>query len=196
MAPALRFAASVTLLAAFTTPDQSVTADDFAVYAVVLDSLHGPPLWRRATRILVSDSTDRYLRSEFVPGVIESFLRIPGVDSAMVRSFEARNRIARPLEGLRAGAELEVTLIRAGDLDSLPRTPTDPESFWKAMRARYPGAQAAVSVSSVGYNADRTLAILKIRHGCGSLCGGGDDVLLRRVGDGWEISAVAMRYVH
>ena len=189
----LRLLAAIGVVIGCASPDRSVTPDDYAVYAVVLDSLHGPRTWRGVTRIVVGDSTDRYLRSELVPNVLESFLAVPGVDSTMIRSFEARNRIARPLDSLHVGSGLEVTLSRASTLDSLWRP--DVEAFWAAVRGRYPQSSGLVSVSSVGYNADRTRAILKIRHGCGSLCGGGQDVLLQRSGDGWRISNVAMRYV-
>ena len=188
-----RLVVAIAVVVGCAGPDRSVTSDDHAVYAAVIDSLFGPRTWKGVTRVVVGDSTDRYLRAELVPGVLESFLRLPGVDSAMIRSFEVRNRVARPLEGLPAESGIEVTLARAAELDSLPRT--DVEAYWAAVRALYPGSQGLVSVSSVGYNTERTLAIVKVRHGCGGLCGSGHDVLLRRAESGWRISAAAMTFV-
>jgi hypothetical protein len=187
---------AIALMLGCVRPDLSVTGDDHAVYAAALDSLYGSSATSGATRAVVLDSTSTYLRAKLVPGIIEGFLRLPGVDSATIRSFEARNRVARSLAGLRPeGLRIQVTLAPRSAFDSMPRT-ANAESYWEAVRALYPGLYGLVDVSSVGYNRERTVAIVKIHHGCGSTCGAAHNVVLRRVGTEWRVSAAEMTVVY
>jgi hypothetical protein len=60
-------------------------------------------------------------------------------------------------------------------------------SRWKAFYARYPQSRGWIELSAVGFNADKTIAVVYVGHHCGSLCGGGGFTVLERNGGKWAI---------
>ena len=40
-------------------------------------------------------------------------------------------------------------------------------------------------MSAVGFNVDKTLALVYVGHSCGGLCGGGSYHLLKKAGEKW-----------
>jgi hypothetical protein len=61
-----------------------------------------------------------------------------------------------------------------------------------------PGARAGRESSlsfTVGFNEDRTRALVSVAHVCGSLCGSGYDYLLTREAGGWAVRAVMHTWV-
>lgn len=58
---------------------------------------------------------------------------------------------------------------------------------WKSFREKYPKAGGIVTFSRVGFNADRTQALVYRGYQCGGLCGGGNYYLLSRKNGVWVI---------
>ena len=50
---------------------------------------------------------------------------------------------------------------------------------------RFPGAQGYVRLSAVGFNKDKTIAVVGIRVGCGPMCGSSGFHVLQRQDDTW-----------
>ena len=57
---------------------------------------------------------------------------------------------------------------------------------WQDFYAKYPGSGGAISMSAVGFNADKTIAIVYMGHSCGGLCGGGRYHVLRKTDGKWS----------
>jgi hypothetical protein len=59
-------------------------------------------------------------------------------------------------------------------------------SGWQGFYQRYPDSGGIVELSAVGFNADKTVAVVYAGHNCGSLCRrGGFHVLQKKAGQ-WE----------
>lgn len=56
---------------------------------------------------------------------------------------------------------------------------------WAAFHARYPQSQGWIELSAVGFNADKTIAVVYVGHHCGGLCGGGGFTILERNDGKW-----------
>jgi len=56
---------------------------------------------------------------------------------------------------------------------------------WTALRQRFPNAAGMFEMSAVGFNKDKTRAILYFGHSCGSLCGDWSFHLLKKVESKW-----------
>jgi hypothetical protein len=56
---------------------------------------------------------------------------------------------------------------------------------WKGFYDKYPNSGGTTHMSAVGFNGDKTLALVYMGHSCGGLCGGGSYHLLQRAGDKW-----------
>ena len=175
-------------------PVGDLPPSDAAVYRAVLDSLFIQPGKNRITQLVIKDSTTVWRRENLIGGVIEGFFKLPGVDTSAVRDFEARNRDAVPLKELSLlGLKTPVTLVADQALSSLPRQ--DPDRYWNQFYQRYPGSSGQIALSAVGYGATGNIAILMVSNGCGTLCGSGDMVVLKRTGQVWRIAAIQNLWV-
>ena len=73
--------------------------------------------------------------------------------------------------------------ISARDLDSMF---TNGAPGWKQFYERYPGSAGFVQVSAVGFNAEKTIAVVYVAHGCGGLCGAGGFSVLEKKDGKWQ----------
>ncbi len=57
---------------------------------------------------------------------------------------------------------------------------------WTDFYAKYPNSGGIVHMSAVGFNADKTFAIVYVGHACGGRCGGGKYHILKKRGNKWS----------
>jgi hypothetical protein len=186
----MRLAAPLALLAAFTAcvlpgarrGTGAATDVECAIHGAAIDSIFAG---RGARRIVLVDSTmDGISRSERVPAFWRELASATGGDSVMIARFEERNAHPVPVcPSIDAG--IDVTRVSDAELQSLPGR--DAEAYWTAFRAKYPDAIGSVTLSRPGLSADGSRAILEVTHTCGSLCGEGMLILLRRDGERWRV---------
>lgn len=157
--------------------------------------------------IVLSDSTDTYLRDELVPEFWTDMYNTPGVDSAAVVDFELRSKGRVSLVPLadtisaRSGWRLE--LVSNAVLRNIKQTDTTAEAkqlccaakYWHAFYLRFPDAVVSVSLSAIGYNRNRDVAVLVIESACGPLCGSGEVVALRKSKGRWRIVGILGMWV-
>ena len=56
---------------------------------------------------------------------------------------------------------------------------------WEIFEARYPESRGWVAFSAVGFNQDRTVAVVHVSHSCGELCGTAGFHVLKKKNDVW-----------
>jgi hypothetical protein len=160
---------------------------DLAVYQALIDSVLTPRILGPVNKLVILDSTST-ISVESLTGLAD-FHKLPEVDSALIRDFALRNREPHSLNALKAlSGKLTITLVEGKVLRSLPRG--EPEKYWEAFYKFYPRSTGHISLSSIGYNKDRSVAMLIVDLGCASLCGSGDVVTLRRVGAQWRVTGI------
>jgi hypothetical protein len=57
---------------------------------------------------------------------------------------------------------------------------------WKGFYEKYPDSGGYNEVSAVGFNKDKTVAIVYVAHMCGGLCGGGSFHILEKKDGKWQ----------
>lgn len=88
-------------------------------------------------------------------------------------------------KGARLHREQEIR--RFFDQDSMPAGKAPLDEGWKKLFEAFPGATGWTSVSLPGYSPDGDVAVVYVAHHCGSLCGQGMYVYLRRANDQWKV---------
>ena len=56
---------------------------------------------------------------------------------------------------------------------------------WENFYAYYPDSKGFLELSAVGFNEDKTIAVVYLGHGCGLLCGGGGFHVLQKKDGKW-----------
>jgi hypothetical protein len=62
---------------------------------------------------------------------------------------------------------------------------TNSNSGWEAFFQRYPDSRGWIELSAVGFNANKTVAVVYMGHHCGALCGGGGFHVLEKRNSRW-----------
>jgi len=60
------------------------------------------------------------------------------------------------------------------------------EGSWESFKSRYPGSGGYITVSVVGFNKDKTLAVVYTGSSCGALCGRWGFHVLEKVSGKWK----------
>lgn len=111
--------------------------------------------------------------------------------SGAYSDLERRNEAAALLpEDLACqGAKLirEQEIQRFFDHESNLANKVSLDEAWKKFYESFPGTTGWTSVSLPGYSPDGEIAIVYMAHYCGTLCGGGTYVYLRRINGKWKM---------
>jgi hypothetical protein len=73
-------------------------------------------------------------------------------------------------------------LIPSGEMDKLARE----KQGWETLLRFYPGSVGWLELSAVGFNEDKTVAVVYVGHHCGALCGGGGFYVLQKKDGKWQ----------
>ena len=57
---------------------------------------------------------------------------------------------------------------------------------WKNFYSKFPDSGGFITMSAVGFNVDKTVAVVYVGHRCGSLCGGGRYHFLQKTNGKWS----------
>jgi len=166
-----------------------VAEEEYAVYDVVIERLY---IQRRsASLIVISKETESGPRPEPGKGPIigvadpEEMKGALKLIADLTPAYQARNEEPAKLKELFKLSADYVLVSKKKGLGLLAKDEGETKHFSKA----YPGSETVglVGLSRVGFNADHTQALLYAVHWCGSGCGDGMFVLLRKANNQWNI---------
>lgn len=150
--------------------------DNYNVYRQALIALSpndsGPSRW------LVADSV---VSLGIYSGFGDRFRRNMDLDSTMARDYDRKSQARCVLDSLTLAADGLVCFRFNEYLESVGKP------FWTSFREHFPSFRGFVRLSRVGFNADRTLALLLCETSCGSLCAEGQFMILRLVEGNWQL---------
>jgi hypothetical protein len=143
----------------------------------------------------------RYKNEEFVINeYTESGFMSEGVNlhqffSALTKDttadFQLNNEIARQLEN-KFPTDERVVLLSKKEEARLFRKGQD---GWLKILKRYPKAHGVITFSAVGFNQNRTQALVNVSKNCGFLCGRGEFILLQKQNGKWAVEQIAELWV-
>ena len=140
--------------------------DSYAIYSLLLRR-EGPEQINASARAIVSQTQRGRLPMCIRPAKDQESVYIP-----LAEEFERRNRIQYTLES-RFDLPL-YTLIPRGTISTFLES--------------HPRSVVVLEVSAIGYNEDRSRALVYVGHYCGPLCGGGTYHLLAKKDGLWQLN--------
>jgi hypothetical protein len=163
--------------------------DEQAVYSATLPALG----WGQRA-FLIKEMTSPSARSSLGSGGL-AYVDMQGITPAVATStrnnFLARNRKPSSLSP-DMKLDFQYYLISKEELDEIcTNTPPSPDGISggpiNEMSRRYPDTSGLTELSRVGFNWDRTEALVYIYHYCGSICGYIYLVRLEKHGGIWQV---------
>lgn len=168
------------------------TAED-GVFVAVLDHLSAES---HAERVLVRSRTSLGFVHAAAPDLFwKSFgeSRVP--NRAAVENFTRINQEPRSIERI-GDTDSNVEVVADSVLSNLNGTDTrDLFGYWRRLRSRFGHGAIVVTLSRPGFDRERKEAVMVVSYACGSLCGAGYSVLLRRQAAGWSVARMVEMWV-
>jgi hypothetical protein len=174
-------------------PKPSVALDDeeYAVYSALLQSLYAS-----GAKVLVIDN--------FVSGCVpvgnnaegerawqQSLDKLPSklpkLSAKTIADFKSKARTCRNLEAKLTLPAKYILLSQAERRAIFSKA--DVNKSWQSFNQKYPGANGYINVSNIGFNEDRTQALVDTFRKCGDKCGGERMVLLTKANGKWSVTA-------
>ena len=152
-------------------------SDESAVYRAVLS---GPRY--SGSKIVVEEMSDR---GDSVVYDMLNKEQVKGTSAMAIRNFKRWNLEPESLRWIGETSPRieflsteEAGQIFIGDM---------PGEAWARFYRQFPGSTGLVSLSRIGFNDDHTEALVYVAHTCGSLCGSGEFVILKKTQGHWTI---------
>jgi hypothetical protein len=141
--------------------------DSYAIYSLLLrnEAPKGVDTWARA---IIGETQRGRLTMCLRPEPHQESVYLP-----LIKDFERKNKVPFTLQ-----SKFDLPVFRLISRDDVPK-------FLK----ENPRSGIALEVSAVGYNEDRSRALVYVGHYCGMLCGGGTFHLLAKHGGKWQIDS-------
>lgn len=159
-------------------------SDAYTVYAVIIAD-EWPVQVAKARRLVIQSETEDYppIGGEKRQLCLKPAAGEEATLGPLIKAYEEANRQTQLLQRkLELSYEYELVpretiraLFKGNGLEG-----------WKDFYAKYPNSGGDIQLSAVGFNSDKTLALVYVGHSCGGLCGGGSYHLLKRTDDKWS----------
>jgi hypothetical protein len=159
-----------------------VDPDAYAIYAVLLTA--------HMENFFVIESEMQYLPSVKESGIKggPEFTKVWGAVLAdYVDKFHQKWTLTHDLP-----LDVPYELVTKAEIGTLFKSTVT--SGWQNFTGRYPGARGYYSFSAVGFNEEKTHAIVQMNNLCGSLCGYGSPHFLEKVDGKWREIKVTAKY--
>jgi hypothetical protein len=148
----------------------------YRVYEAILPE---NPAYTDAVSALIRGKTISY-----DPDCLQPDVRYRASATAAIADYKRRNR---------SSVELQPLFHLTKSYEILPEsefigTPIRPRnsSPWRQYLLRHPNFPGFIEFSQVGFNKDKTIAVVYMVHNCGVMCSGGDVIVLGKKGGRWR----------
>lgn len=170
-------------------------APDLDEYSVYTSLLQQEFIAKRTKEIVIRKQTDvENFSDDKSPAYLTESL--PSLEKQTFEDFGSRNKKFAELTE-KFNLKVKVNIV-GEEIDRIFRKGRQRNSKvdgWEAFHKKYPTAGAIITLSRVGFNGDKTQALMFIAHGCSWLCGEGNYVLLVKKDGNWKIEKKLMAWI-
>lgn len=176
--------------AKFVTPGTTVPSDATDEYEV-----YSSLLGKRTKKVLIEDQTMGYPSDQSKAQIAahEEWLAeyMPGLQQNTVTDYISKNKDSHHLENL-FKLKVETLLVSPSEIKKVYEKHAGVP--WQ-ISDEYPGSEGVFTFSSVGFNSERTQALVHMGISCGWLCGEGNFYLLAKENGVWKVQKKIMTWI-
>ena len=172
----------------FTPPSLPTDDEDYAVYSAALKELFGTKSIALENQVsgCTGIGNNKEGEASWQKSLDELPQKLKKLSPKTLADFKSKSRVCKTLE---SKFNSSVKLISKQERRTI-FSGKDMRKAWAAFNKKFPGANGYVIVSNVGFNEDRTQALVDISNKCGDKCGAEQFVLLLKVGGSWTVSGM------
>lgn len=168
------------LCSVFVTNGQSdlpayTDADAYEIYSVLLKPL-GPP-----QNLVIQIETEDYPLPGYRDTCLTPAKGEEAIYAAVIENYRKMNKGRWRLQPKFAPA-ITYRLVLQADIEAIFKT----GGAWKGFYKKYPNSGGYIAMSAVGFNADKTIAIVYKGSSCDFLCGRGTYHVFRKTAGTWS----------
>jgi hypothetical protein len=170
-------------------PQAGTDEEEFAVWAAWLKAA---AIGEQTTQVVITDRTE--VRDSPSAGYETLVKDLDSLRAKTAENFRLNNE--KPVK-LTNGFNLKVkvNLISRDEMSAIFQRRNEKYDGWEFFRQRYPTADAIITFSRVGFNGDKTQALMYVGYQCDWLCGEGSYVLLAKEKGDWKIKKKVMIWI-
>jgi hypothetical protein len=113
--------------------------------------------------------------------------KLPTLSTKTIADFKSKSRVCRSIDAKLTLPTKYILLSQAERRAIFSKA--DVNKSWQSFQQKYPGANGYINVSNIGFNEDRTQALVDTFRKCGEKCGGEKMVVLTKVNGKWSVTA-------
>ena len=165
-------------------PTDNLEDDEYAVWSATLDSM---VVWEKDDFVVLQSGTDGYvLNDSATAAYLRGQLKVP--DDAL-QNHAQRNAQAATI-GRKLTIEVDYILLGQQEIEDLLTL-----GGYDELYRRYPKCNGVTTLSRVGFNSTRSMAVVYLSMTPGYLAGSGWAVLLRKISGKWSVTASTIVWV-
>lgn len=176
-----------------TTPYSAPEAEEYAVYSALIQAVFIDP-YKDADRpelIVIDDETSLGPTGPTLAETLK-FVQVdlPGLTDEVVQDFAARNQQTYPLEPLLT-LSVKNVLISQEELNTIFKN----QDGWDIFYSKFPNSQGRMTLSCVGFNPEKDMALVYVGNQSYWLAGAGFYVLLEKVAGQWIVKSKTITWI-
>ena len=182
--------------AASPIPLRSFSEEEYAVYAAVIGRLFAGNKVSFDTQspvnllVIKTRTVDDHPQVETLDHYWRYVAeRLSPISQDTIDAYKALNREPRQLTDS-FKFPVKHVLVEEKELEQFRRA-----RGWEEFYKTYPASGGFISFSQVGFNPERSQALVYFEHWCGRLCGSGIYLLLERSEEGWKVAKVHRSWI-
>jgi hypothetical protein len=165
-------------------PSDNLEDDEYAVWSATLDSM---VVWEKDDFVVLQSGTDGYvLNDSATAAYLRGQLKVP--DDAL-QNHAQRNAQAATIER-KLSMDVDYALLGQKEIEDLLTL-----GGYDELYRRYPKCNGVTTLSRVGFNSTRSMAVVYLSMTPGYLAGSGWAVLLRKISGKWGVTASTIVWV-
>lgn len=165
-------------------PIYTIEDEEYAVWSATIDSM---VVWEKDDFVVLQRGTDGYsLQDSAIAAYLRGQLKVP--DDAL-QDHGLRNAQGATIER-KFDITVDYTLLDRQEIEDLLML-----DGYEELYRRYPKCNGVTTLSRVGFNSTRNMALVYLSMTPGYLAGSGWAVLLRKTSGKWEVTASTIVWV-
>ncbi|MFT3743480.1 MAG: hypothetical protein QM785_04210 [Pyrinomonadaceae bacterium] len=168
-------------------------SEDYKVYDAIVRHMFRDGITRfdmnaKIEQIVIRDRThSNYAWSSSKENWEQVKIRLPGLTDDTIADYEAVRKSEEPLQ-TKLDIPFKYVLISDKQLGEIFRDTKDRSfDYWPSFYKNYPGSAGYNSFSRVGFDKAKQNALVYFVNWCGSLCGTGSYLHLKKGENGWSV---------